>query len=391
MGQSATVWRFSTSGLGLRSQHEGKRKRMDISQKVNTSTQATTEGDPRSLLTVCFEATILGLIILAAVLGNSLILTSLCRFTCLQTKTNVFVLNLAIADLFLAVFAMPFTLVSSITYDWEFGTVMCQILGALNSIFCEASICTLTFVSIERFIAIVYPLNYETLITTQRVKIIIGYIWLQAVLCASSTFIFSEFKFLEFEAICTVNWERSIAYSLIFAIIFLYVPFLVTAVLYCIILKTAIRQRQRIDIIKVGEISSERCSQNSGKKVPTEERKTKKEYKATVMIGIVVGTFCLCWFPHSVGVFCIIDPSCKWDDSFYVATTWLAMFNSAMNSIIYGLMNRSFRRAFKSVLCCQRYVGNEDLATNIQQEGIISDRKSNVLTRYSQHRYSNRP
>ena len=225
---------------------------MDILQEVNTSTQATTEGDPRSLVTVCFEATILGLIILAAVFGNSLLLTSLYRFTCLQTKTNVFVLNLAIADLFLAVLAMPFTLVSSITYDWIFGTVMCQILGALNSIFCEASICTLTFVSIERFIAIVYPLSYETLITTKRVKIIISCIWLQAVICAFSTFIFSEFKFLKFEALCTVNWERNFAYTLIFAFIFLFVPFLITAVLYCIILKTAIRQRQRINVIKVG-------------------------------------------------------------------------------------------------------------------------------------------
>ena len=356
-------------------------EKMDILQEVNTSTQATTEGDPRSLVTVCFEATILGLIILAAVFGNSLILTSLYRFTCLQTKTNVFVLNLAIADLFLAVLAMPFTLVSSITYDWIFGTVMCQILGALNSIFCEASICTLTFVSIERFIAIVYPLNYETLITTKRVKIVISCIWLQAVICVFSTFIFSEFKFLKFEAVCTVNWERNFAYTLIFAFIFLFVPFLITAVLYCIILKTAIRQRRCINVIKVGEISSERC----GKKVPTGEKKTKKEYKATVMIAIVIGTFCLCWFPHSIGVFCIIDPNCNWDDSFFVATTWLAMLNSAMNSIIYGLMNRSFRRAFKSVLCCERYVGNEDLATNIQQERITGDRKSNLLNRYSQH------
>lgn len=120
-------------------------------------------------------------------------------------------------------------------------------------------------------------------------------------------------------------------------------------------------------------------------KGPDRRKKTKKEYKATVMIAIVIGTFCLCWFPHSIGVFCIIDPNCNWDDSFFVATTWLAMLNSAMNSIIYGLMNRSFRRAFKSVLCCERYVGNEDLATNIQQERITGDRKSNLLNRYSQH------
>lgn len=342
-----------------------------------------TEGDPRSILTICLEASALGLIIFAAVIGNTLILASLYRFTCLHTKTNAFVLNLAIADLFLAVFAMPFTLVSSIKYEWIFGNAMCHILGVLNSVFCEASIMTLTFVSLERFIAIVYPLKYETLITPKRVKFVIGYIWLQAVFCASSTFVFSKFTFLEFESICTVDWGRNIAYTLIFAIVFLYVPFLVTAVLYCVILQTAIKQRRRIEVIKVGEITTESGSQRSGKNGLNSAKKTAKEHKATVMIAIVVGTFCICWFPHSVDVFCLLDPNCNLNDSFFVVTTWLAMLNSAMNSLIYGLMNRSFRRAFKSVLFCERYVGNADLVTNILQER--SDRKSygNVTSYYS--------
>lgn len=342
-----------------------------------------TEGDPRSILTICLEASALGLIIFAAVIGNTLILASLYRFTCLHTKTNAFVLNLTIADLFLAVFAMPFTLVSSIKYEWIFGNAMCHILGVLNSVFCEASIMTLTFVSLERFIAIVYPLKYETLITPKRVKFVIGYIWLQAVFCASSTFVFSKFTFLQFESICTVDWGRNIAYTLIFAIVFLYVPFLVTAVLYCVILQTAIKQRRRIEVIKVGEITTESGSQRSGKNGLNSAKKTAKEHKATVMIAIVVGTFCICWFPHSVGVFCLLDPNCNLNDSFFVVTTWLAMLNSAMNSLIYGLMNRSFRRAFKSVLFCERYVGNADLVTNILQER--SDRKSygNVTSYYS--------
>ena len=350
---------------------------MNISLAKN-STMAT-EGDPRSLLTMCFQASALGVIIFAAVIGNTLILASFYRFTCLHTKTNAFVLNLAIADIFLAVFAMPFTLVSSIKYEWIFGNAMCQILGVLNSVFCEASIMTLTFVSLERFIAIVYPLKYETLITPKRVKFVIAFIWLQAVLCASSTFIFAKFTFLKFESICTVDWGRNIAYTLVFVIVFLYVPFLVTAVLYCVILQTALKQRRRIEVIKVGEITTA-GSQRSAINGLNSAKKTTKEHKATFMIAIVVGTFVICWFPHSIGVFCLLDPKCNFSDSFYVLTTWLAMLNSAMNSLIYGLMNRSFRRAFKSLLFCERYVGNADLVTNILQEK--SDRKSGNVTGY---------
>lgn len=330
----------------------------------------TTEGDPRSLATICFQGTILGFIILAAIMGNTLILTSLYRFTCLQTKTNAFVLNLAIADLFLAVSAMPFTLATSIKYDWIFGNVMCQVTAVLNSIFCEASIMTLAFVSLERFLAIVYPLEYERMVTSKRVKFVIGFIWSEAIFCASSTFVFSRFTFLKFESICTVDWGYKMAYTLLFAILFFYVPFLVTAVLYCFILHTAIKQHKRVAAIKVGEIVLDRQSQKRDKAEQDRggAKWTKKEHKATIMIAIVVGTFCVCWIPHSVSVFCLLDSNCQWDDSFFIVTTWLAMLNSAMNSIIYGLMNRSFRRAFKSILFCERYVGNADLVTNILQE-----------------------
>lgn len=334
-----------------------------------------TEIDPRSSVTICIEATLLGLIIFAAVMGNTLILASLYRFSCLQTKTNAFVLNLAIADMFLAVLAMPFTLVSSIKYDWIFGNVMCQTAAVLNSIFCEASIMTLAFVSLERFLAIVYPLKYETLVTLKRVKMVIFYIWFQAVVCASSTFVFSRYTFLKFESICTVDWGYKIGYTLMFAIVFLYVPFLVTAVLYCLILNTAMRQRRKIEVMKIGGILNDRKTIKRRNNDENGVKKTRKEHKATVMIAIVVGTFCVCWFPHSVGVFCILRPNCQWDDSFFVATTWLAMLNSALNSLIYGLMNRSFRRAFRSVIFCERYVGNADLITNILQD--IKDKRSN--------------
>ena len=331
-------------------------------------------GDPRSLVTISVEASILGLIIIAAIVGNTLILASLYRFSCLQTKTNVFVLNLACADLLLAVLAMPFTMVSSITYNWIFGPFMCTVQAVLNSLFCEASIMTLLFVSLERFIAIVFPLKYETIMTPKTVKFIMGYTWFHALLCASSTFAFSRFVFLEFESICTVDWSYNFAYTLVFAMCFLYIPFIITAVLYCVILQAAIRQRKRVGVIKVGELVTDDngCLNNNRAKITRNacrsEKKTLKERKATIIIAIVVGTFCVCWFPHSVGVFCILGPSCDWTDTFYVTTTWLAMLNSAMNPFIYGLMNQSFRRAFKSIFFCERDVGNADLMTNILQE-----------------------
>ncbi|KAK2570812.1 Alpha-1A adrenergic receptor [Acropora cervicornis] len=336
--------------------------------------------DPRSMVTVVLQSTFMALIILAAIVGNSLILLSLYRFTCLKTKTNAFVLNLAIADLLLATLAMPFTLVSSITFDWTLPTVMCQVVAMLNSVFCSASIMTLASVSLERFIAIVYPLKYELLVTPKRVQIGIGCVWLQAFLCPCSTFVFSKFTFLRFESICTVDWGYNVTYTLIFAFVFLFVPFLITSVLYCIILNRALKQRRRIEVIRVGEIMTDASkTTNRENRRRNVDRRTKKEYKATVTIAIVIGTFSVCWFPHAVGIFCLSTPSCQWSDSFYVSTTWLAMLNSAMNSLIYGLMNRNFRNAFKSIIMYKHYAGDSAMLTNFGKETMDNKSYGNLL------------
>lgn len=320
----------------------------------------------RPVILTVLASGILSLIIAGGIAGNVLILTAIYRFSSLRTMTNVFVANLAVADLLLSVLAMPFTLTSSITVDWVFGTAMCKVHGILNSLFCEASILTLTFVSLERFIAIIYPLKYHTLITPFWVKIMLCLIWGQAVACAFSPFILSRYAFLWFEHLCTIDWAFKPAYTLSFTIIYFFLLFLIMTIFYGLILRTALKQKHKISDVTLGEIQTESSylKNLSTKKDDNHSlRKIKKENKATKMIAIVVGTFSICWFPHATGVYCLQTQNCTWESSFFVITTWLAMLNSALNSIIYGLMNTSFRRAFRSIILCDRYFSDNDVVT----------------------------
>ncbi|XP_031549435.1 G-protein coupled receptor 161-like [Actinia tenebrosa] len=322
--------------------------------------------DKQPVIETVIASGILSLIIAGGIAGNLLILTAIYRYSSLRTMTNVFVANLAVADLLLSVLAMPFTLTSSITEDWVFGNTMCKLHGILNSLFCEASILTLTFVSLERFIAIIYPLQYHTLITPFSVKIMLCFIWFQAIVCASSPFLFSRYTFLWYEHLCTIDWAFKPIYSLTFTIIFFFLPFLIMIIFYGSILRTALKQRNKISGVTLGEFQTESSYLKtlSVKKDDSNNlRKIKKENKATIMIAIVVGTFSVCWFPHATGVYCLLTQNCKWGKPFFVITTWLAMLNSALNSIIYGLMNTSFRRAFKSIIVCDRYYSDNDIIT----------------------------
>lgn len=324
------------------------------------------EDRTRAVMETVFASSILSLIIAGGIAGNVLILTSIYRYSSLRTMTNVFVANLAVADFLLTVLAMPFTLTSSISIDWVFGTGMCKAHGFFNSIFCEASILTLTFVSLERFIAIIYPLKYHDLVTPFSVKIMLCFIWGQAVFCAISPFAFSRYAFLQFEHLCTIDWAYKPSFTYAFTILFFFLPFVIMTIFYGSILRTALRQRKKISDVTLGEIRTESTSLktlSARKDYSHNLRKIKKENKATIMIAIVVGTFSICWFPHAIGVYCLQTQNCSWGKSFFVITTWLAMLNSALNSIIYGLMNTSFRRAFKSIILCDRYFSDNDVVT----------------------------
>lgn len=66
------------------------------------------------------------LIFLLSVFGNLLIIIVLMMNKRMRTVTNSFLLSLAVSDLMMAVFCMPFTLIPNILEDFIFGAAMCK-------------------------------------------------------------------------------------------------------------------------------------------------------------------------------------------------------------------------------------------------------------------------
>lgn len=72
------------------------------------------------------------IIFLLATIGNSLVILTLVQNKRMRTITNLFLLNLAISDLFLGVFCMPFTLLGTLLRNFIFGEFMCKLLPYLQ-------------------------------------------------------------------------------------------------------------------------------------------------------------------------------------------------------------------------------------------------------------------
>ena len=144
-----------------------------------TSTPLHSESD---LFLTVFAAS-LALIMVAAIFGSGLLVAAVYRTPKLRTRTNMFILNLAFADIGVSIFCLPFSIVTCIEQKWIFGDILCQLNGFLNILFASTSMLTLTAIGVEKYFAIVKPLH--KVITARRAALMIVWTWLQSLALAT--------------------------------------------------------------------------------------------------------------------------------------------------------------------------------------------------------------
>ncbi|KRF99750.1 uncharacterized protein Dwil_GK27290 [Drosophila willistoni] len=78
----------------------------------------------------------------------------------------------------------------------------------------------------------------------------------------------------------------------------------------------------------------------------------KKEKRATLILGLIMGSFIACWLPFFF--LYILVPACSSycniPESAFAIAFWLGYMNSALNPAIYTIFNKDFRRAFRRIL-----------------------------------------
>lgn len=99
-----------------------------VATTIRAAASSWTEWFSSGRLQIPLYATIL----LLAVVGNALVIMTLVQNRRMRTITNVFLLNLAVSDILLGVFCMPFTLVGTLLRDFVFGEIMCKVIPYLQ-------------------------------------------------------------------------------------------------------------------------------------------------------------------------------------------------------------------------------------------------------------------
>ncbi|XP_070968391.1 cholecystokinin receptor-like [Oncorhynchus clarkii lewisi] len=383
-------------------------------------------------------------IFLLSVFGNLLIIVVLTVNKRMRTVTNSFLLSLAVSDLMMAVFCMPFTLIPNMLEDFIFGAAMCKTVTYFMGLSVSISTFSLVAIAIERYSAICNPLKSRVWQTRSHAYRVIAAIWVLSLVMMVPYPVFSHLKSFPKPDrttghMCRLEWPsggvEQTWYMLLLLILF-FIPGVVMIVAYGLIsrelyrgMKFELDQNRENSSLKNGVNTTVTTSNNDTdddgcyiqipKKPPsmelstlttptlappkprvsaehprsnTSEAKLLAKKRVIRMLIITAILFFLCWMP------------------LYTANTWKAFHISSahrllsgapisfihllsytsvcVNPVIYCFMNTRFRKALLTTFahsrlpCCrrERRNGGDDEMTVTGTMGPLSMSKISYTT-----------
>lgn len=146
--------------------------------KVFNASQASMEDDLYdvppiiiALLSICY-----GLISLVAIVGNFCVILIVGTSRRMRSVTNYFIANLAVADIIIGLFSIPFQFQAALLQKWVLPPFMCAFCPFVQVLSVNVSIITLTAIALDRYRAVVHPLKART--TKMSAKMVIIAIWI---------------------------------------------------------------------------------------------------------------------------------------------------------------------------------------------------------------------
>ena len=109
--------------------------------------------------------------------GNGFVIFIVCRKRQLRTKTNAFIVSLAVADFFLGMSAVPSLYFCEMASGCDSHGVLSGGIDFIRWLFAYASAANLCSLELDWFVAVVRPLRYLTFMKRRRVIQMISISW----------------------------------------------------------------------------------------------------------------------------------------------------------------------------------------------------------------------
>ncbi|KAG5831164.1 hypothetical protein ANANG_G00300910 [Anguilla anguilla] len=300
---------------------------------------------------------LLVLIVIVSLLSNVLVLICFLYSPEIRKQTpGLFILNLTFCNLLLTVSNMPLTLVGLINKGNPGGEGFCHIVGFLDTFLTTNSMLSMAALSIDRWIAVVFPLSYSSKMRHRDAAILLGYSWAHSVSFSTAAACLSWVGYHPLYASCTLRDARANSVRIqfvIFTVVFHSLTFLLTLVVLCItylkVLKVARFHCKRIDVITMQTLVLLVDIHPSVRQRCLEEQKRRRQ-RATRKISTFIGTFVICFAPYVITSILELFPAVPINPHWGVVSKCLAYSKAACDPFVYSLLRHQYKKTLTVIV-----------------------------------------
>lgn len=266
------------------------------------------------------------------VIGNLMVIVVVRKRRYLQTKTNFLLANLAACDLVANILGYTWGVASAFPIpNMTLGVIICKI----NSIYPAASGCSafiLTIIALERYSAIVKPLNTRFKLKKRTLRYFILAIWIFVLAAVIPLVYFADYN-VGSTYRCGRTWgttAKATFWTTGF-IIFIVVPLIV--MLFCY-----------VQIIRALYFGTRIVPMNIPAEVDAREKK--RVIHLSIIVTVV---FIVTYLPFAIVK--ELEMRISLSNRVIAFSLLSVLLSSILNPFIYAFQSSNYRRAFKEIIC----------------------------------------
>ncbi|XP_028320889.1 motilin receptor [Gouania willdenowi] len=282
------------------------------------------------------------LIFIIGVTGNTMTILIIQYFKDMKTTTNLYLSSMAVSDLIIFL-CLPFDLYRLWKYvPWLFGEVVCRFYHYIFEGCTSATILHITALSIERYLAISFPLRSKVLVTRRRVQYIIVALWGFALLSAAPTLFLVGVEYVnDTQPDHSTGQCKHTSYAISSGKLHIML-WVSTTYFFCPMLCL---------LLLYGSIGCKLWKSRNDLQGPCALARERSHRQTVKILVVVVLAFIICWLPYHIGrnLFAQVDDydTAILSQNFNMASMVLCYLSASINPVVYNLMSRKYRAAAK--------------------------------------------